>query len=246
MVAIAVDEVQNKRTAEGWEIEKRSRIQAACEAVETKMCTELEGWSTSEDEEIAKSSTSSFTVDQRKGGEVPGVIQEQYIYDAKSTIERANPNRQDRPEYRTTWEMNFEQVESNPEDARGLILMFCYLDAAKIPEAMLDRACSLQRRWSHSGEVTKEAPSASGVDGDLIQTVKDELRFDDAVEILKPYSLIYVNEDKHTSLRNFSIYPLVQYCASQRVPVDVQNYWRKQAIALICHALPRDEVSEPL
>ena len=79
--------------------------------------------------------------------------------------------------------MNFEQVESNPEDARELILVSCYLDAAKIPEAMLDRACSLQRRWSHGGDVTEEAPSASGVDEDLIQTVKDELRFDDAVEM---------------------------------------------------------------
>lgn len=60
--------------------------------------------------------------------------------------------------------MNFEQVESNSEDARRLILLFCYLDAAKIPETMLDRACSLQKRWSHSGEITEEAPSASGVD----------------------------------------------------------------------------------
>lgn len=146
----------------------------------------------------------------------------------------------------TTWEMNFEQVESMSEDARKLILLFCYLDAAKIPEAMLDRACSLQKRWSHGGEVTEEGPSASGVDEDLIQTVKDELRFDDAIEMLKSFSLIYVNEDEHTGLRNFSIHPLVQYCASQRVPVDVQNYWRRQAIALICHAFPRDEVLEPL
>ena len=146
----------------------------------------------------------------------------------------------------TTWEMNFEQVENISEDARRLILLFCYLDAAKIPEAMLDRACSLQKRWSHDGEVTEEGPSASGVDENLVQTVKDELRFDDAIEILKSFSLIYVNEDKHTGLRNFSIHPLVQFCASQRVAVDIQNYWKLQAITLVCHAFPRDEVLEPL
>lgn len=146
----------------------------------------------------------------------------------------------------TTWEINFEQVESNSEDARKLMLLFCYLDAANIPEAMLDRACSLQKRWSHEGDVTEEAPSASGIDEDLIRMVKDELRFDDAVEMLKSFSFIYVNEDEHTGLRKFSIHPLVQYCASQRVPVDVQDYWRKQAIALICHAFPRDEILEPL
>ena len=146
----------------------------------------------------------------------------------------------------TTWERNFEQVERNSVDARNLLLLFCYLDATKIPEAMLDRACSLQKRWSHGAEVTEEPPSASGVDEDLIQTVKDELRFDDAIEMLKSFSLIYVNEDEHTGLRIFSIHPLVQYCASQRVPVAVQNYWRKQAIALVCHAFPSDEVLEPL
>ena len=142
--------------------------------------------------------------------------------------------------------MNFEQVESKSEDARKLMLLFCYLDAANIPEAMLDRACSLQKRWSREGDVTEEAPSASGIDENLIRMVKDELRFDDAVEMLKSFSFIYVNEDGHTGLRKFSIHPLVQYCASQRVSVNVQDYWRKQAIALICHAFPRDEILEPL
>ena len=146
----------------------------------------------------------------------------------------------------TTWEINFEQVERISEDARKLILVFCYLDPAKIPEAMLDRACSLQKRWSQDGEVVEEGPSVSGIDKDLIKTIKDELRFDDAIEILKSFSLIYVSEDENTGLRNFSIHPLVQYCALQRIPIEVQNYWRRQAIALICHAFPLDEVLEPL
>ena len=117
MIAIAVDDVQNQRTAEEWEVEKRSRIEAACEMAKKKVCAELEGWSTSEDEKVANPSTSSFTVDQRQGGYVPGITQEQDRYDAKSTIERANPKRQGRPEYRThiNGTLSDVAVQDNPD-----------------------------------------------------------------------------------------------------------------------------------
>lgn len=122
----------------------------------------------------------------------------------------------------TTWDMNFEQVENSSNDARRLMLLFCYLDAANVREAMLDRACSSQKRWSHDGEVTEIAPSASGLDEDLISMVLDEVRFDDAIEVLGSFSLIYINEDEQTGLRKFSIHPMVQYCALQRVAPDVK------------------------
>jgi len=64
--------------------------------------------------------------------------------------------------------MNFEQVEKSSKHARRLMLLFCYLDAANIREATRDRACSSQKRWSHDGEVTEVAPSAFGVDEDLV------------------------------------------------------------------------------
>ena len=146
----------------------------------------------------------------------------------------------------TTWELNFEQVEKSSKDGRKLLLLFSYLDAADIREAMLDRACSSQKRWNQDGEATEVAPATSGVDEDLICMVQDEIRFDDAIEVLRSFSLIYINEDEQTGLRRFSIHPMVQYCASKRVAPDVQNYWRAQAIALVCHAFPKDEVLEPL
>ena len=146
----------------------------------------------------------------------------------------------------TIWEMNFEQVEKSSTDARKLLLLFCYLDAANIQEATLDRACSLRKRWSQDGEIIEIAPSTSGVDNEVIAIVQDEMRFDDAIEVLGSFSLIYFSEDEHTGLRKFSIHPMVQYCASQRVAPEVQSYWRAQSIALICHAFPRDEILEPL
>lgn len=146
----------------------------------------------------------------------------------------------------TTWELNFEQVEKSSEDARKLMLLFCYLDAANIRETTLDRSCSLQKRWSLDGEIVEVAPSISGIDEELVCIVQDEIRFVDAIELLSSFSSIYTHEDKQTGLRKFSIHPMVQYCASQRVVTEVQNYWRAQAIALISHAFPRDEVLEPL
>ena len=146
----------------------------------------------------------------------------------------------------TTWELNFEQVEQRSEDARRLMLLFCYLDAASIHEGILARACSPQKRWSPDGEVMEVSPFESGIDKDLVDTVQDELRFDDAVEVLQSFSLIYIDTDERTGLRRFSIHPMIQYCASARVQMEIQNYWRAQAIALICHAFPSDEALEPL
>lgn len=124
----------------------------------------------------------------------------------------------------TTWSMNFEQVERESQDAYHLLLIFCYLDAANITEAMLDRACTPQKRWDQDGEVFEESPAHSGVDKEFIRLVKDELRLDDAVEALRSFSLIYVDHDNEIGLRKFSIHPLIQYCASQRVSVEVQDY----------------------
>ena len=90
------------------------------------------------------------------------------------------------------------------------------------------------------------SPLASGVVEDLVGMVQGAVRFEDAIEVLVSFSLIYVNEDEQTGLRKFSIHHMVQYCASQRVAAAVQNDWRTQAIALICHAFSRDEILEPL
>ncbi len=43
MIAIALDDFQNKKPAEEWEIEKHNRIKAACEEARAKVCTEFEG-----------------------------------------------------------------------------------------------------------------------------------------------------------------------------------------------------------
>lgn len=41
MIAIAMDDFQNERTAKEWEIEKHSRIEAASEEARAKVCNEF-------------------------------------------------------------------------------------------------------------------------------------------------------------------------------------------------------------
>ncbi len=143
----------------------------------------------------------------------------------------------------TTWDMNFEAVEHQSKDASNLLLLLCYLHPADIPETMLDRACTSQKRWNRSGEMFEKEPML--VDVDVVQLVQNEFRFDDAIEVLLSYSLIHLDKDEYGQ-RHFSVHPLVQYCASQRIPSDVHESWRVQAIAIVCHAFPRNVYLEPL
>ena len=99
MVAIALDESQNKKNAEEWEIEKSNRIEAACEVARAKVCTDFEGWSTSEDENVTKSSTLSSATDQRQRRKAPGITEGLYRSDTKSTMESADQKREVQPKY---------------------------------------------------------------------------------------------------------------------------------------------------
>ncbi|KAI9847786.1 MAG: hypothetical protein M1837_001679 [Sclerophora amabilis] len=144
----------------------------------------------------------------------------------------------------TAWEINFEQVERDSKEASQLLLLFCFLDPANISESMLSRGCSPQKRWSRQGEITDMAAEDAGLDRSLVALLKNEMDFDAAIERLLSFSLIHRNSDLNGS-RSFSLHPLVQHCASQRVSAVVQDKWRLQAILLVCHAFPRSEYLQP-
>jgi len=90
MIAIAMDDFQNERTAKEWEIEKHSRIEAASEEARAKVCNEFQGWSTSEDEDIADSSTSTLTINGQQGKKAPGIRQRRDRSDTKPMMKRPN------------------------------------------------------------------------------------------------------------------------------------------------------------
>ncbi|KAL9119010.1 MAG: hypothetical protein Q9187_004437 [Circinaria calcarea] len=116
----------------------------------------------------------------------------------------------------TAWEVNFEQVERDSKEASDLLLLFCFLEASRIPETMLYQGTSPRRRWNDQGEITEVSPTNAGVDGGLIELIRNEIKFDAAVDKLLSFSLIQRNNDLNGS-RIFSLHPLVQYSASQRV-----------------------------
>ena len=65
MVAIALDDFQNKKTKEYWEVEKSKRIQVAIKEAEAKACAEFEGWSSCEDDEIAAPPVMAYNPNRR-------------------------------------------------------------------------------------------------------------------------------------------------------------------------------------
>ena len=116
MVAIALDDFQNRRSAEEWEIEKHTRMEAACKAARAKVCTEFEGWSTSEDEDIATSSVSHSAISHRQIN-APRITEGRYGSNTKSTIDIANPKRQAQPKYLTHIDGTLSDVavQDNPD-----------------------------------------------------------------------------------------------------------------------------------
>lgn len=117
MVAIALDDSQNRRNAEEWEIEKRNRMEAACKAARAKVCTEFEGWSTSEDEDIATSSVLSLAISHRPRKNAPRITEGRCRSDTKSTMDVVNPKRQAQSKYLTHIDGTLSDVavQDNPD-----------------------------------------------------------------------------------------------------------------------------------
>ena len=145
----------------------------------------------------------------------------------------------------TAWEMNFCQVERASPRASDLLQLFCSLDASDISELLLARGSSPQNRWGQDGEISKLDAKAAGLDHDLVDLIVDEEIFDAAIDQLQSFSLIQVRIDDRGS-RSFSVHPLVQHCAVQRMSPDVCSKWRLQAILLVCQAFPHDQHLESL
>ncbi|KAF3896736.1 LipA and NB-ARC domain-containing protein [Trichophyton interdigitale] len=140
----------------------------------------------------------------------------------------------------TVWELNFRQLEKDSPRASHLLLLFSFLQASNIPESMLRSGCSTKQIWGEDGEVTDISPVDAGLDPELIDLVTDEMKLDEAIENLLAFSLIQLTLSSRGG-RAISVHPLVQYCASHRVPFDVQQKWRAQAILLVAQAFPYGE-----
>lgn len=100
----------------------------------------------------------------------------------------------------TAWEINFKQVEQDSPAATYHLLPFSFLDQSSIPEMILPRGSSSQKRWA--------SDENEGVDECLTEVIQGNFIFDNAVEKLLSFSLVSCNKESNR-LRNFSIHPLV-------------------------------------
>lgn len=144
----------------------------------------------------------------------------------------------------STWELNFQQIEHDPCRAADLLLLFSFLSPSRIEELVLYRGVSPQKRWGMDGEVSEVPADAEGIKYALIELIRNEMKFDTAIEKLRSFSFISSQKDNN-GLRIFSVHPLLQYCVAQRVDSSVAKSWNRQAILLICHAFPRNRYLEP-
>ena len=144
----------------------------------------------------------------------------------------------------STWELNFQQIEHDPCRAADLLLLFSFLNPSRIEELILYRGVSPQKRWGEDGEVREVPAETEGVDCTLIELIRDEMKFDTAIEKLRSFSFISSKKDDN-GLRVFSVHPLVQYCVVKRIESSVESVWTRQAVLMICHAFPRNRYLEP-
>ena len=142
----------------------------------------------------------------------------------------------------TTWNMNFDQVERDSWDTRELLPFFPLLISRKYSRCQARSRLHSAKALDKLGVIIEESREKSSIDEGFVQVVKNELNFDDAIEVLRSFSVIYVNQYQKAGLWKFVINPFFQDWASQPFFGEIQEYWRSQAIALVRHAFPRDEI----
>ncbi|KAI1942772.1 hypothetical protein LOZ66_001179 [Ophidiomyces ophidiicola] len=135
----------------------------------------------------------------------------------------------------TVWELNFRQLEESA-GASYLLTLFSFLEPGNISELILRRGSSIKKVWECNGEIGECDPIDEGLDPMLAELLSDEMQLDYALQQLLAFSLIQRNNVG--AEMTFSVHPLVQQCASHRVPDGIRRKWQVQAILSIAHAFP--------
>jgi hypothetical protein len=124
----------------------------------------------------------------------------------------------------TTWALAFDQIERAAPGAAGLLRLLACCAAEAVPLGLL-----LQPRPDLVGSFGAEV-------GPLLEPLlADPLAVDDAVAVLRRYSLISTPLDG-----TVSVHRLVQAVTLAQSPADVAAAWRQAAVAVIEAALPDD------
>jgi tetratricopeptide (TPR) repeat protein/transcriptional regulator with XRE-family HTH domain len=115
----------------------------------------------------------------------------------------------------TTWSLSFQQVEQESPVAADVLRLCAFLAADVIPEYLLIRG----------------AAESGGVLG---ATVADAFKLNDALEVLRRYSL--VRRDSNTHM--LSIHRLVQIVQKESMDQETQRAWAERTVRVVNAAFP--------
>jgi tetratricopeptide (TPR) repeat protein/transcriptional regulator with XRE-family HTH domain len=119
----------------------------------------------------------------------------------------------------TTFSLSFEKVEQTDQTAADLLHLFAFLDPDAIPEDLLIEGAS--------------EPGST-----LESMVIDPLAFDEALSVLRTYSLVRRNPEEQT----FTMHRLVQAVLKARMDEESQRAWAERAVCVVNRALPEASV----
>ncbi|MFZ5450209.1 MAG: FxSxx-COOH system tetratricopeptide repeat protein [Thermodesulfobacteriota bacterium] len=135
----------------------------------------------------------------------------------REILKRGQPS-QDYPDtVATTWELSFQQVKAASPAAVDLLNLCAFLAPDDIPKQLLEQG-------------------AEHLPEPLAAAVQDPLALDDALGVLRRYSLLEVAGDA------LAVHRLVQAVARDRLEDDARKQWAGVAVALVNAAFPYIEL----
>ena len=115
----------------------------------------------------------------------------------------------------TTFSLSFQNVEQANPAAADLLRLFAFLSPDDIPEELIKEG--------------SQGPNAS-----LQSIATDPFELDEAVALLRRYSLIHRNPDTQT----FTIHRLVQIVIKDMMDKETQHQWAVQVVRVVSYAFP--------
>jgi len=123
--------------------------------------------------------------------------------------------------------------------SQNLLLLVCQFSPHGVPFELIHRGFACQSRWDHAGNRIKISPQETGLSSELAY-------FEDSRNLSRILeSLIDSNKlmlDQHRKIHPTAT---VEEEVIPNLPLLTQNYWWKQASALLCHAFPRGQTLDP-
>ncbi len=120
----------------------------------------------------------------------------------------------------TTWSLNFEQVEHQSPIAADLLRFLAFLAPEAIPEELIVKG-------------------ANKLGEELEPIAADETRLDEAIGILRRFSLVQRESEKHTLF----IHRLVQAILKASMTDELRRQWAERTVRAVNHAFPGVEVA---